>query len=208
MNHKETIAFVMQIFNEEYPGKFIKPTSRMRIWEQILNGFDSEVILTAAYHLASTRKDWAPDIATMREQCVLMSHGELHNPTGAESWERIRQKMTDKPELELSNMEKKALAQTSSIYDLRRSLNGPTDRAHYIKAFDGLVQKRHMDRITLPEVKAMTARNAPALPAHETPKPAELTEGTQIINFVEAREEFIDLVSALEARLGIDRGSE
>ena len=170
MTHKETIAFVMKIFDEEYHGKFINSKDRMKIWSQMLSGYDSDTILAAAYHLASTRKDWAPDIATMREQCVLMYHGELQQPTGAESWELVMGKVGHE-DVELDDMQKQALKQTGlTILDLRtvNVSNIPTIRSQYCKAFDSLVNKRHQDRVTLPEVKALASKNCPALPAPDT----------------------------------------
>jgi hypothetical protein len=208
MDHKETVAFVMKIFDEEYHGKFINSPDRMKIWAQMLKGFEPTVIKAAAYHLAATRKDWAPDIATMREQCSMMAHGELNLPTGAESWQRIKLKMTSEPGLELTEMEKTALAQTSTIYDLKRSTNEPTDRAHYIKAFDALVSKRHQDRLTLPEVKALVARNsAPELPVHESKELAGQdidpdSYVSSVMSYQEAKVEFGDEMDQLKKMLG------
>ncbi len=203
MNHRKTIALVMEIFDEEYRGKFTNTPARMKIWSQMLSGFDSETILAAAYHLASTRKDWAPDIATMREQCVLMAQGELQLATGAESWARIKLKMTSEPELELTDNEKAALAQTSTIFDLRRSKNETTDRTHYIKAFDKLIQKRHYDMVTLPEVKALAARNLPALPAKEV-KELPASNKSQEMSYEEALEEYGDDMKNLSNMIGGD----
>ncbi len=201
MTHKKTIALIMEIFDEEYRGKFTNTPARMKIWSQMLSGFDSETILAAAYHLASTRKDWAPDIATMREQCVLMAQGELQLATGAESWARIKLKMTSEPELKLTDHEKAALAQTSTIFDLRRSKNETTDRAHYIKAFDKLIQKRHYDMVTLPEVKALAARNLPALPAKEV-KELPASDKSQEMSYEEALEEYGDDMKNLSNMIG------
>ena len=169
-NHRDTVSEIMDLFNAEYPANFSTGLERLKVWAQMLKGFDREIILGSAYHLASTCQ-WPPTIAQVRKQCVLIAHGELHDPTGAESWEHIRQKMTSNPDLVLLDLEKKALAQTSSICDLRRSSNESTDRAHYIKAFDQLVARRHMYRITLPEVKALVAKNVSALPPHTSPAP-------------------------------------
>jgi len=165
MNHKQAVITAMKMFSDSYPGKFTVGTN-VGTWEQVLSDIDPGVIPAAALHLISTRKDWPPDPATLREQCILMSHGQLQEPTGSEAWERIREKFhTD--DLELTDMEKQALKQTSSIYDLKRSTNPSTDRAHFIKAFDLLVAKRKLDRQTLPEVKALVEKHRPALPEHE-----------------------------------------
>ncbi len=200
-NHRDTVSEIMDLFNAEYPLKFSTSPERLKVWAQMLKGFDRELILGAAYHLASTCQ-WPPPIAQMREQCVLMQHGELQNPTGAESWERIKLKMTSKPDLVLNDMEKKALAQTSTIFDLKRTSNEPTDRAHYIKAFDKLVQKRHVDRITLPEVKALAARNTPALPAPESKQLPQVKDDGGIMSAEDAIKEFGPEIAGLKDVMG------
>lgn len=173
-NHREIVSAIMDMMNAEYPTKFSTTPERLKVWAQMLKGFDSEIILGAAYHLVSTN-EWPPNIAQVREQCVLMSHGEPYEPTGQEAWENIWRKVAGE-EIELTDLEKRALKQTSSIYDLKRSSNPSTDRAHFIKAFDQLVAARKLERQTLPEVKALVEKNRPALPApveKQLPKPIE-----------------------------------
>lgn len=205
MNHRETVSMIMDMFVAEYPGRFSTGLERLKVWCQMLKGFDGELILGAAYHLASTC-NWPPTIAQMREQCVLMSHGDLRNPTGAESWERIRRKMTSEPDLELTDLERTALSQTSSLYDLKRSTNPSTDRAHYIKAFDSLAAQRHQERITLPEVKALAGRYAeiPALEAGKTDKalPVPSEDKGDVMSFEEAKEQFGPQLDALATMIG------
>jgi hypothetical protein len=170
---KKTIADVFDLITECYPGKFrANPRTSdspgtAAIWLKMLRDFESEPVLAAVYHLCSTRQDWPPDIATVRDKAASLANGELSPPTGAEAWERIRQKIGGM-EVELTPLEKKALAQVSTIYDLRRSENPTADRARYCKAFDALVAKQQLERVTLPEVKQFADHGAPALPE---PKP-------------------------------------
>lgn len=196
----------MRMLNEEYPGKFSlgtvpvdkkgKPVegatpSRVKVWEHALAEFDDETVLAAALHLVTTRTEWPPDVAAMRSQCALFSNGELHAPSGAASWERILQKISKK-EVDLSDMEKKALSQTKSVFDLRISKNIDADRARYIQAFDLLISKRNLEWVTLPEVKALVAKNAPpALPApkQEDQLPPKEDE-PEIMTFAEAKKIF------------------
>lgn len=184
----DTVNESMNLLNLEYPTFQIDPEGKkLELWVLMLRDFKPSVIQHAVYHLISLGREFPPNIGQVRDQCAVMTHGELQDPVGAESWERIKQKMTGNPDLQLTELEKKALAQTSSIYDLKRSTNPTIDRAHYIKAFDHLVSKRHLDRQTLPEVKALVSKNTPALtapeskqlPHHEEPEyldPAKITE--------------------------------
>lgn len=168
-NHRDTVSEIMDLLNAEYPSKFSTKLERIKVWSQMLNGFDRELILGAAYHLVSTCR-WPPNIAQMREQCVLMSHGKLQNPTSSDAWEHVMERVNHK-DIELTPFEKKALKQTGrTINELRQTqlLYLATDRARFSEAFDRLISKQHLERITLPEVKTLVARNAPALPAPAT----------------------------------------
>ena len=173
MDFKTTINNIMRIFSEEYPGKFSVTESRKKVWLHILKGFPTETILGAAYHLISTRPDWPPDIATMRDTVINFIHGELHQPTPQEAWENILRKIQD-DDVELSDLEKAALKQVSTVYDLRRSENSSSDRAQYIKAFDQLLKKQQLERATLPAVKRLVQEHVPMF--IEPEKPQELPE--------------------------------
>jgi hypothetical protein len=178
---EKTIYRVMNMFAAEYPGKFVVDEDRHRLWSHLLSGCEEETILNAALHLVSIRKEWPPDIATMREQVYAFAHGELHRPSAEESWERIREKMlqydqyidADDKRLELTENEKKALNQTSTIYDLRHSTNIAADRATYIRAYNGIVDRERNDRLTVPQVKDYVKRQEERLlppPVEEQPK--------------------------------------
>jgi hypothetical protein len=201
----------MTTFNEEYPGKFSlgkitpgdKKPSRLRVWEHVLREFTDEIILHAAMHLVSTRPDWPPDLATMRAQCVSLVHGELQDETGSEAWEQVVKKINHE-DVELSEMQKKALKQTGkTIYDLRQTTNLASDRSRYIEAFNNLISKRRMERITLPEVKRLVERNRPALPAPATKQLEEDNTTTrQTMSYAEAVEEFGPEMDNLKKMMG------
>ncbi len=81
--------------------------------------------------------------------------------------------------MDLTDLEREALAQTGKAYDLRRSSVPGMDRARFIKAFDALVQARHLERVTLPDVLRVVEQYRPALPAPK--EPAQLpTESTPV----------------------------
>jgi hypothetical protein len=204
------VTRAMNMLNEEYPGKFSLGTvtrdgevpSRVRVWEHVLSEFDDETILHAALHLISTRPEWPPDVAMMRAQCVSLVSGELLSETGSEAWECIIKKVNHE-DIDLTDVQKAALKQTGrTIFDLRNTSisNLATDRARYIEAFDKLVEKKRMERMTLPQVKAFAERNRPALPAATTKK----LEGDtgQKMTYEEAKKEFGDEMTILKQMLG------
>lgn len=169
--NQSTIQMILSIFNECYPGK-VKVTERTEgLWLRMLEDLDSDALLAAAHHLCSTRPDWPPDIATMRGTVVDFTHGYLEPPSSHEAWEHVLVKMTENelPELatgehvtkiELTGLEKAAVKQVGSIYDLKRSTNGPSDRSQFIKAFDKIVTKKRLELTTLPEVKRLVEARA------------------------------------------------
>lgn len=167
----KTVKRVMKLFNEEYHNKFDITESRKKFWENALADFDDEVILHAAYHLTTvSQSDWPPVIGQLRKQCVLMSLGQLQPPTGEEAWERVLEKVARKP-VKLTDLEKKALAQTKTINDLRQSSNIEADRSRFMGALEKLVTKYIYDRQTLGEVKKFAASRVPQIEDGEnTPK--------------------------------------
>lgn len=174
--HKEAITLAMQILLEEFGDKFKVTPSRARVWSQMLKEFDKEAILAAAYHLAST-EEWAPPIAKMRKACIELTHGELVTLPAPEAWSRVLQYLQGR-EVDLGELEMEAMHQTGSAYDLKRSTSPGLDRAHFLKAYNGLVAKRDKLRSTLPEVREFAQSHAPQLPPkanphRELPEPAQ-----------------------------------
>jgi hypothetical protein len=190
--NKNTISEIMNLFVASYPGKFIVAKDdnghplTPRIWLLMLRDFDAGVVLHAAYHLATTHKTWPPDVATVRDQAARLAHGEKTAPTGSDSWERVLKRINpydaeEESSVTLSELEKQAVAQLGGLYHLAHSSNQAADRARYIKAFDDLIAKQQLDRVTLPEVQALVDRNRPALPApQEVPQLHGATDETNV----------------------------
>jgi len=88
-----------------------------------------------------------------------MSHGRLFNPSAEAAWEKIIKKINRVEGIELTELEKKALLQTATIFDMRQSTNIESHRARYIKAFEKLVEQRTLERLTLPEVKRLVGKD-------------------------------------------------
>jgi len=214
-NKLEVIARVFKMIQEEYGTKFDvgteipeeETTSKAKVWAHILREFEDETILSAALHLVSMSNDWPPTVAAMREQCICLADGELHNETGSEAWEQVVSKMHHE-EVELSDDQRKALKQTGrTMYDLRQ-LTIPAlgaDRARYIEAFDNLQKKKKLERVTLPEVKALAERNRPALPAPVTKLSKQLPGAEEAMSFEEAEKVFGEEMDTLRALLGIPK---
>lgn len=170
------VTKAMTMFNEGYPGKFSLGTkqhpdnpnevpSMVIVWAHALEDFDEEIILTAALHLVTICKQWPPDLATMRDQCVMIASGELHAPTGMEACERVLMRHRGDESFELTALEKRAIKLVGTPTDIATNWKARSD---FIKTFDTLVEQRRLERVTLPEVLALVERNRPALPE---PKP-------------------------------------
>jgi len=165
--HREAIRMAMQIMLEEFGDKFKVTPSRARVWSHMLKEFDKETILAAAYHLASTEQ-WAPPIALMRRACLELTHGEIVTIPAPEAWSRVLQYLQGR-DIDLGELEQEAMLQTGSTWDLKHSTSPGLDRAHFLKAYNGLVAKRDKLRSTLPEVREFAQNNAPQLPPRQNP---------------------------------------
>ncbi|MBV6340974.1 replicative helicase loader/inhibitor [Candidatus Magnetobacterium casense] len=154
----ETVRKVMCIFNEEYPGKFAVTPAREAIWLKLLDGFDVDLIFAAALQLVSTRPDWPPDVATLRNLVVTYAGGELEEPSALVAWEHVHEVINGGDHKKLTALELRALKMTGSTYDLARSEMPGADRAHFLKVFAELLLERRSARGTLPEVKNLVER--------------------------------------------------
>ena len=179
----------------EYPNFQVdKQGTKLKLWYLMLKDFSAEVVLHAVYHLLSLGRDFPPNSGHMRRQCSLFANGELYELSGATSWEHILDKIAKKT-IELTDIEKKVLAQTKSIYDLGISKNIDADRARYIQAFEQFIAKRNLEWVTLPEVKKMVAGNMKTLPPSDKKNLPEknTSSNDEIVTFEEAAKIFPEL---------------
>lgn len=173
-----TVKKIMALFNEEYPNKFVVSVERERLWVQLLRDCPSNAIEAAAYHLVSIREDWPPSVATVRITAIRILEGELSPPSASEAWEHVQLKIQNK-NIELTDLEKLALKQTGSIFDLRHSSNQIADRSRFLQAFEACLKKRDEDWMTTPRVKQFVqkiAENKLLLKEKNEPKLFEKTE--------------------------------
>ena len=172
----------------------------------MLRDLDEEPVLAASFHLSSQSSEWPPVVGKVRKVSIDMSHGETAPPTGLEAWESILSRFKN-DEYILTGMEKAALKQIGSIYDLKRSTNPAADRANFVKAFESIVAKRDSDRVTLPEVKQFVENNVPLLPIPEEnqqlPERPERDEPKEMVG-PEAISEFLLHIAKHEASTQIE----
>jgi hypothetical protein len=130
------------------------------IFHRLLKDLRPEDLLPAALNLCTTQH-WPPSIAQLRTQAAGMAKGVLTPDSGLDGWGRVLLRLQDR-DVTLTEIDKKALAQTRSIYDLKRSDNIVADRSNFIKAWNHLSEKERINQVTLPEVKILATRNLPA----------------------------------------------
>jgi hypothetical protein len=174
--HKITVGRVMKLFNSEFPGKFDTSEQRVETWNYMLDGIDGEILLNAAMHLAAEPRQWPPSIGELRTLAISMAHGELAPPSASEAWERVLRKV-QRRDVELTELDKSALARVGSIWDLRHSTMLQADRARFLEAYDAIVKKRDEKRNALPSVAKLVAKQAAMLQG--SPQ-AILTAGTPV----------------------------
>jgi hypothetical protein len=88
-------------------------------------------------------------------------------------------------------LEKAAVNQIGSLYDLRRSTNPASDRAQFIKAFEKMVAKKRLELTALPNVRQLVeSRAKPQLPAPDN-KSLEKTNNKEPVCKPEEVEEML-----------------
>ena len=160
---KKALAQIMLAFSEEYTGRFVVSDTRTQIWCQILGEYPVEIIQAAGYHLLSYHTH-PPTVGQMREQCAMMSHGQLYEDTASDAWQGALAVICgDSDYSTLSDMSKKALKSAGKLTDLKTSTNMSADRAAFVTAYNHLLKRQKQERVTLREVKAMVAKHAKLL---------------------------------------------
>ena len=54
-----------------------------------MSDLEDDPFLAAIMHLSTTKMDFPPSIAEIREQTLNLMHGELEAPSAIDAWERI-----------------------------------------------------------------------------------------------------------------------
>jgi len=173
-SEKNVVLRVMRLFNAEFPDRFKLNDERRRVWEHLLAGFDGDVVLAAAMHMVSERREHPPNIGAFRSLVVGMAHGEIAPPSSSEAWGHVLERLQGR-DTPLTPLEAAALKKIGSIYDLKTSGNLAADRAQFKKAFEDLVRERDTERNMLPMVRGVLEARTPQLPAppsRELPAPA------------------------------------
>jgi hypothetical protein len=183
MNRQQAVASIMALFNEEYPGKFTLSANRAELWNKLLSDIKPEVILAAATQLVGT-DEWPPPVARVRRKALEIQKGNLYALTGDDAWQHVLVKIQRPDDVELTDLEKSALKQTSTLFDLQRSTNIAADRATFVRVYNELARRERIEESTLPEVRQLVesrrAERAKALPLPAEPRtPKELIEGDE-----------------------------
>lgn len=211
--HHTAIIRIMRLFNLNYTGFMLDANDvKFDCWEHLLSRFEPEVILQAADHIIATRKsdyNWAPDPATVIEQCTLLTSGMLFAPTGAEAWEKVAKRISESTDAEnvtvLDENIRKALAQTTPLSVLRRmeQKSIPMAMSKFVKAYDAIVERQRLEAQTPAAVKGFLEKRRAEL---------QLTQGSpvpQIAEKVDAdpapmpRSEIRDLIAQLEEGMAV-----
>lgn len=224
--HSKVVTRMMRAFNLNYTGFQIDvpekredgsqpPSIKAKQWEILLAQFDPEVLQQTTLHIVATRKNeynWAPDIATVREQALNLSSGLLTTPTGTESWERVLKKVAEPPGEQggviLTEEDKETLFRTiggNAVYDLKhgnvRDLSFA--RKDYISTYDALIAKQRLEMLTPPSVKALIEsrkmQSLPSPPENHLPTPSD---EPKTMTFDEACAEFGDEMNILKGMIG------
>jgi hypothetical protein len=159
----DVITEIMRLFDEEYKGKFIISPERIKLWRALLADIHPEIVMTAAVHLVSLRTEWPPNIGQLRDKALALQAGELAPPSAHEAWAHVQARIQS-DDAPLTELERQTLKQVGTVYDMRRSGNPAADRAQFLKAFEQAIEKRRLERATLPTVKMIAEQCERALP--------------------------------------------
>ena len=129
---------------------------------------DTYLVLAVDDLCSSDDKDWPSPVGVYRARALDLAAGELAPVSAYEAWEKVRRSLHDET-VQLTDIERAAKNQIGGSWQIRNDQAGMAMN-HFVKAYDALVAKQRRLRTATPEAKQIAARNAPALPAHDSEK--------------------------------------
>ena len=161
MTHSETITYIMELFVEEYgSAKFRVSDNRVKLWNKLLEGFDSETVLAAATHVLSMGNEWPPPIGVIRETCLDFSYGELMPESAEEAWLHVYEYCTENDKVSLTQLQRFALKAVGGSWSVRNASSQSVIQAQFCKAYEQAHRRQRVNRLALPNVKQLVDKRA------------------------------------------------
>jgi hypothetical protein len=148
----------------------------------MLSDLEDDPFLAAIMHLSTTKMDFPPSIAEIREQTLNLMHGELEAPSAIDAWERIWARIKGDETIVLSDAEKRAREHVGGIWHLKNSQNSTFDRAQFCRAYDELVRRQRLERQATPAVKQYVDLNKPAFNPPDEKAIKQLKPAEKVVN--------------------------
>ena len=170
-----TIKNIMSALSTEYYGKFMVTPERVGLWQAGLDGLPVDIVYSATMQYISEGHPFPPTWGQIRGIAINLRHGELRQVPGPDAWIAVLEQVQGAGGSfrDLPALTRAALKSVGTMYDLKRSENIGFERAHFLKAYAELAEKERIDRVSLPQIKQLAARNAPEPKQLPRPEPAE-----------------------------------
>jgi hypothetical protein len=177
MTSKNEILKLLKILAATYPGYDLGEDTP-DIYYSVLKDIPFDVLKTAALDHIS-RSPWFPKVCELRKAAVDIAMDSRRFPNAYDAWGEmdyaIRRWGRDrKPDFDNPVLERTIAS--LGWRNLCMSTNQVADRARFIEAYNIYLQRSIDEAVTLPQVKALSAKLGGRLPASVVPELPDFSE--------------------------------
>lgn len=160
MASKQAIAQILIILAAAYP-RFDAPKDTSRVYAELLADIPNELLIAGAKHHATTSK-WFPSVAELRAAAFDIQAKAQGTPNAEEAWGEVMHQVRNvgswgRPQFS-TPLVGMAVDGLSGWATLCASTNVVADRAHFLRIYDGLLQRHREDAAMLPEVRELVKK--------------------------------------------------
>lgn len=167
----ETITRMIVILSAAYP-RFEVTADTGRVYAELLGDLSDDLLLAAARHHAATSK-WFPSVAELREATMDLASRAAGIRTAEEAWKQVMLAVQrhgwygemapgggwQVPRM-LSDLERHAVDALGGWRAVCHSENAAADRAHFLRIYGNLLQRKQQEAMMLPDVRQAIQRLA------------------------------------------------
>jgi hypothetical protein len=169
----KTIAEILQIISESYPGRWHPTKQTTQVWSRMLRDLDPKYGLAAVTELCGSG-DYPPTIAQIRRTAHNLERGHVAPPSPWEAWERA---IAGTPG---GSIEARAIDLVGGTWAIRHGENPEVLRSQFLRCYSELLERHDREACAVTEVRQLAEdnRDESVRPERRVSEPERIDPGT------------------------------
>jgi hypothetical protein len=169
----KTIAEILQLISESYPGRWQLTKQTTQVWSRMLRDIDPKYGLHAVVELCGSG-DYPPTIAQIRKTAHNLSRGHVAPPSPWEAWERA---IAGTPG---GSIEERAINLIGGSWAIKHSENPEVLRSQFLRCYSELLEKHDREACAIAGVLQLAESNREEIipPERRVSEPERIDPGT------------------------------